>query len=44
MGQCQACRLVAGRPVLCDLTSAQATVLERNVSAGVVRRHKYATL
>lgn len=32
------------RPVLCDLVSAQAAVLERNVSTDVVLRHKRATL
>ncbi|MGW9136718.1 TetR family transcriptional regulator [Streptomyces sp. NPDC055681] len=32
------------RPVLCDLLSAQAGVLERNVSTAVVLRHKRATL
>ncbi|MFJ6433436.1 TetR/AcrR family transcriptional regulator [Streptomyces sp. NPDC091416] len=32
------------RPVLCDLLSAQAGVLERNVSTEVVLRHKRATL
>ncbi|MFE1884432.1 TetR/AcrR family transcriptional regulator [Streptomyces diastatochromogenes] len=35
---------LAQRPVLCDLISAQAAVLERNVSPEVSRRHKYATL
>ncbi|WP_436845158.1 TetR family transcriptional regulator [Streptomyces cinerochromogenes] len=35
---------LAERPVLCDLISAQAAVLERNVSAEVAREHKYATL
>lgn len=33
---------LASRVVLCDLVSAQATVLERNVSTGVVLRHKRA--
>ncbi|MCA1271047.1 TetR family transcriptional regulator [Streptomyces sp. 7G] len=32
------------RPMLCDLLSAQAGVLERNVSTAVVLRHKRATL
>jgi AcrR family transcriptional regulator len=32
------------RPVLCDLISAQAAVLERNVSVEVVTRHKLGTL
>nr|WP_275941956.1 hypothetical protein [Nocardia cerradoensis] len=31
---------VQARPVLCDLISAQAAVLERNVSTEVVLRHK----
>jgi len=35
---------LSGRPVLCDLLSAQAAVLERNVSAQVAARHKRATL
>ncbi|MER7689788.1 TetR family transcriptional regulator [Streptomyces sp. NPDC097610] len=35
---------LAERPVLCDLISAQAAVLERNVSAEVAREHKYALL
>lgn len=35
---------VAQRPVLCDLISAQAAVLEHNVSAEVVLRHKQASL
>ena len=34
---------LATRPVLCDLISAQAGVLERNVSTEVVLRHKRAT-
>jgi AcrR family transcriptional regulator len=34
---------VAARPVLCDLISAQAAVLERHVSTDVVLRHKRAT-
>lgn len=34
---------LAGRPVLCDLISAQAAVLERNISTEVALRHKYAT-
>jgi hypothetical protein len=32
------------RPVLCDLISAQAAVLEHNVSAEAVTRHKLAAL
>ncbi|MEU6392219.1 hypothetical protein [Streptomyces sp. NPDC046939] len=32
------------RPVLCDLTSAQAAVLEHNVSAKAAIEHKIATL
>ncbi|GAB2827529.1 TetR family transcriptional regulator [Actinocorallia aurea] len=40
--------LVAGslarRPVLCDLLSAQAGVLEHNISTEVAIRHKYAAL
>jgi AcrR family transcriptional regulator len=35
---------LAERPVLCDLISAQAAVLERNVSVEVVTRHKLVTL
>ncbi|WP_434452107.1 TetR family transcriptional regulator [Lentzea sp. E54] len=35
---------LARRPVLCDLTSAQATVLERNISADTALRHKRAVL
>ncbi|WP_435226178.1 TetR/AcrR family transcriptional regulator [Streptomyces sp. Tue6028] len=35
---------LAERPVLCDLTSAQAAVLEHNVSAAVAVEHKNATL
>lgn len=31
---------LAGRPVLCDLTSAQAAVLERNVSPAVAAQYK----
>lgn len=31
---------LAARPLLCDLASAQAAVLERNVSTEVVLRHK----
>ncbi|MFD4701268.1 TetR/AcrR family transcriptional regulator [Streptomyces niveus] len=31
---------LADRPVLCDLTSAQAAVLERNVSPGVAAQYK----
>jgi AcrR family transcriptional regulator len=34
---------MARRPVMCDLVSAQAAVLEHNVSAEVVVRHKRAT-
>lgn len=32
------------RPVLCDLVSAQSTVLERNISAETALRHKRAVL
>ena len=32
------------RPVLCDLISAQAAVLEHNVSADAITRHKLAAL
>jgi AcrR family transcriptional regulator len=35
---------LAARPVLCDLASAQASVLERNVSGELVARHKRALL
>ena len=35
---------LTARPVLCDLISAQAGVLERNVSAEVIVRHKLCTL
>lgn len=35
---------LAARPVLCDLISAQASVLERNVSTDTVLRHKRAVL
>jgi AcrR family transcriptional regulator len=35
---------LAGRPVLCDLAAAQASVLERNVSPEVVARFKRAAL
>lgn len=35
---------LAERPVLCDLISAQAAVLERNVSVEVALRHKRAAL
>ena len=35
-------RTLAGRPVLCDLISAQASVLERNVSTDVVLSYKRA--
>jgi AcrR family transcriptional regulator len=34
---------LAERPVLCDLTSAHAGVLEHNVSAAVALRHKLST-
>ena len=34
---------LAERPVLCDLVSAQAAVLERNISAKTALRHKHAT-
>ena len=34
----------AQRPVLCDLMSAQAAVLEHNVSVEAIRRHKVAAL
>ena len=34
---------LAERPVLCDLVSAQAAVLERNISAKAALRHKHAT-
>src|SRR5262249_28448851 len=33
-------RSVAARPVMCDLVSAQAAVLERNISTDVALRHK----
>ncbi|MFI6480919.1 TetR/AcrR family transcriptional regulator [Nonomuraea sp. NPDC050663] len=33
---------LARRPVLCDLFSSQATVLEHNISTEVAIRHKYA--
>src|SRR5262249_4573398 len=33
---------MATRPVMCDLISAQAAVLERNVSTEVALRHKHA--
>ncbi|MEU7648823.1 TetR/AcrR family transcriptional regulator [Streptomyces huasconensis] len=33
---------LAGRPVLCDLLSAQAAVLEHNISTEVAIRHKHA--
>ncbi|MEU4242501.1 TetR family transcriptional regulator [Actinoplanes sp. NPDC026619] len=36
-------RSLAGRVVLCDLFGAQGGVLEHNVSAEVVRRHKRAS-
>ena len=35
---------LAERPVLCDLISAQAAVLEHNVSVEAVTKHKLATL
>lgn len=35
---------LARRPVLCDLLSAQAAVLEQNVSAEVVIAHKHAIM
>ena len=35
---------LAGRPVLCDLVSAQAAVLEHNVSAQVAARYKRAAV
>ncbi|GAA2889893.1 TetR family transcriptional regulator [Pseudonocardia halophobica] len=35
---------LAARPVLCDLAAAQAAVLERNVSPGVVARFKRAAI
>jgi AcrR family transcriptional regulator len=35
---------LAARPVLCDLVSTQAAVLERNVSPKVAAQHKYASL
>jgi AcrR family transcriptional regulator len=35
---------LAGRPVLCDLISAQAAVLERNVSARVAAEYKRAAI
>jgi AcrR family transcriptional regulator len=37
-------RSLAARPVLCDLVSAQATVLERNVSPQVAATYKRATI
>lgn len=36
-------RSLAARPVLCDLISAQASVLERNISTEVALAHKRAT-
>ncbi|MET9628663.1 TetR family transcriptional regulator [Lentzea sp. NPDC006480] len=33
---------LTSRPVLCDLASAQAAVLEHNISAETATRHKYA--
>lgn len=35
---------LADRPVLCDLVSAQAAVLERNVSGRIAARHKRASI
>jgi AcrR family transcriptional regulator len=35
---------LAERPVMCDLMSAQVSVLERNVSVEAVTRHKLATM
>ena len=35
---------LAARPVLCDLISAQAAVLERNVSPKVAAQYKYASI
>lgn len=35
---------IAGRPVLCDLVSAQAAVLEHNVSTEVALQHKHASM
>jgi AcrR family transcriptional regulator len=35
---------LAARPVLCDLVSAQAAVLERNVSARVAAQYKHAAV
>jgi AcrR family transcriptional regulator len=35
---------LATRPVLCDLVSAQAAVLERNISPGVAAEYKRATM
>ncbi|AXX30699.1 TetR family transcriptional regulator [Actinosynnema pretiosum subsp. pretiosum] len=37
-------RSLADRPVLCDLFGAQGSVLEQNVSAEVIARHKRASL
>lgn len=37
-------RSLAGRPVLCDLFGAQGGVLEHNVSADAVTRHKRASV
>ncbi|GGH36255.1 TetR/AcrR family transcriptional regulator [Microbacterium album] len=37
-------RTLAERPVLCGLFGAQGSVLERNVSVEVVKRHKRASL
>lgn len=34
---------LAARPIMCDLISAQAAVLERNISADVAVRHKRTT-
>ncbi|MFD8983477.1 TetR family transcriptional regulator [Streptomyces sp. NPDC059564] len=37
-------RELAARPVLCDLISAQAAVLERNISPEVAARYKHAAI
>jgi AcrR family transcriptional regulator len=39
----QLARSLAARPVMCDLISAQAAVLERNISTEVALRHKRTT-
>lgn len=39
----QLARALASNPVMCDLISAQASVLERNVSVDVALHHKRAT-